>query len=129
MYIFLSLVKRCKDDVKRKFLSKHTNTSWCWTEIYYSLYLKRPFGLDTKEITNQKLCRSRLRQCSYLIKYTILGSFKEFAGEMWEITILTFQIGEVCLLPNWFIPSSKETCLFLLNIILQNFIKIGQRLF
>ena len=38
-------------------------------------------------------------------------------------------MGEVCVLPHGFIPSSKGTCTFLLYIILTSVIEIGQELF
>ena len=36
------------------------------------------------------------------------------------MVILTFQMGEVCFLPNQFIPSSKETCILSLCKFHQN---------
>ena len=45
------------------------------------------------------------------------------------MAILTFQMGEVWVLPNRFIPSSKGTCILSLYIIMPNFIKIGWELF
>ena len=38
-------------------------------------------------------------------------------------------MGEVCVLPDQFTPSSKGTCILSLYIILPSFIKIGQELF
>ena len=45
------------------------------------------------------------------------------------MAISTFQMDEVWILPDRFIPSLKGTCNLLLYIILPNFIKIGQELF
>ena len=46
-----------------------------------------------------------------------------------NMTILKFQMGEVCALSNRFNPSSKGSCILSFYIILPNFIKIGQELF
>ena len=45
------------------------------------------------------------------------------------MSILIFQMDEVCVLPDRFISSSKRTCLLSLYIILPGFIKIGRELF
>ena len=45
------------------------------------------------------------------------------------MAILTFQMGEVWVLPDGFILSSKGTCILSIYIIMPNFIKIGQKLF
>ena len=45
------------------------------------------------------------------------------------MAILKFQMGEVCVLPNRFNPSSKGTCILSFYIIMPNFIKIGRELF
>ena len=45
------------------------------------------------------------------------------------MAILTFQMGQVSVLPNRFIWSSKGTEILSLYIILPNFIQIGQELF
>ena len=45
------------------------------------------------------------------------------------MTILKFQMDEVCVLPKWFISSSKGCWFLSLYIFLLNFIKIGHGLF
>ena len=45
------------------------------------------------------------------------------------MVILKFQMSKICVLPNWFNPSSKRTCIVSFYIILPSFIKIGQKLF
>ena len=68
----------------------------------------------------------KFQNCLQNNKTKFVISFTDFA---WDMAIWTFLMGEVCVLPDRFISSSKGTCILSFYIILPNFIKIGQELF
>ena len=67
----------------------------------------------------------KFQNCLLDNKTNFLLSFTEFA---WDMAIRTFQISQVCVLPDRLILSSKETCPVLFYIILPSLIKVSNEL-